>query len=386
MKSTILRSTAIVTLRRALASNPVVALLGPRQCGKSTLARAIATEGPHPTYLDLENPADLAVLAEPLQALSGFRGLVVLDEVQRRPELFPVLRVLADRKPLPARFLVLGSASPELLRQSSETLAGRIAFVDLAGFTLAEVGVAQLNRLWQRGGFPRSFLARSEALSVAWRNDFVRTFVERDLAQLGFNLPSAALLRFWTMLAHYHGQTWNASEIGRSLGVSDPTTRSWLDALTGALFVRQLPPWFENLGKRQIKAPKIYIRDSGIFHSLMGLTDRRSLLAHPKLGSSWEGFALEQVLARFPTRDAYFWRTQAGAELDLLLLRNGRRIGFEFKFSDAPGTTKSMRIAIADLKLDHLWVVHPGSHRHKLDQKIEAIGLAELSTSHERLA
>ncbi|MDI1320863.1 MAG: ATP-binding protein [bacterium] len=386
MKPPIPRDSVAAAVRRALTKNPVVALLGPRQCGKSTLARQIAAGSRRPTFLDLENPADLAVLAEPMQALAGFRGLVVLDEVQRRPELFPVLRVLADRQPLPARFLVLGSASVDLLQQSSETLAGRMAFIDLAGFTLAEVGPAQLERLWRRGGFPRSFLAASEAQSAGWRADFVRTFVERDLGQLGFNLPAAAVQRFWTMLAHYHGQTWNASELGRSLGVSDQTTRTYLDALTGALFVRQLAPWFENVGKRQTKAPKIYIRDSGIFHTLMGLADRRALLSHPKLGASWEGFAVEEVLARFPTRDAYFWATHAGAELDLLLLRNGRRIGFEFKFTDTPTTTKSMRIALADLKLDHLWVVHPGVHRHPLAERIEAIGLAELVTSDEALA
>ncbi len=386
MKADVPRDSVATALRRALAANPVVALLGPRQCGKSTLAHALAGGRKPVAYFDLENPSDVAALAEPMQALAKLRGLVVLDEVQRRPDLFPVLRVLADRRPVPARFLVLGSASQDLLRQSSESLAGRIAFVDLAGFTLAEVGPDARDRLWLRGGFPRSFLAGSEALSFAWRHDFIRTFVERDLAQLGFNLPPAALLRFWTMLAHYHGQTWNASDVGRSLGVSDQTTRSWLDALTGALFIRQLPPWFENLGKRQTKAPKIYVRDSGLFHSLMGLPDRRALLAHPKLGASWEGFAVEQVLARFPTRDAYFWATHAGAELDLLLFRGGKRIGFEFKFSDAPSTTKSMRIALADLKLDHLWVVHPGTHRHLLDEKIEAIGLAELVTSASRLA
>jgi hypothetical protein len=386
VKPAIQRPAATTAIESALARNPVVALLGPRQCGKSTLARQLAAEAGRTLFLDLENPSDLAVLAEPMQALGSFRGLVVLDEVQRRPDLFPVLRVLADRKPRPARFLVLGSATPELLRQSSETLAGRIAFVDLAGFTVAEAGATKLSRLWQRGGFPRSFLAASEAQSAAWREDFVRTFVERDLGQLGFNLPAAAMRRFWTMLAHYHGQTWNASELGRSLGVSDQTTRTYLDALTGALFVRQLPPWFENLGKRQTKAPKIYIRDSGLFHTLMGLADRRALLAHPKLGASWEGFAIEQVIARFPSRDTYFWSTHAGAELDLFMLRGGKRIGFEFKFTDSPSTTKSMRIALADLKLDQLWVVHPGQRRHALDHGIEAIGLAELATTVDRLA
>jgi predicted AAA+ superfamily ATPase len=385
MKSTIPRQSALAGLQRALAANPVVALLGPRQCGKSTLARQLAAGRPA-TFLDLENPSDLARLDQPMQALAGLRGLVVLDEVQRRPNLFPVLRVLADRRPRPARFLVLGSASVELLRQSSESLAGRIAFVDLAGFTIEESGAGRVERLWQRGGFPRSYLATSEARSGAWREDFVRTFVERDLGQFGFNLPAAAVRRFWTMLAHYHGQTWNASELGRSLGVSDQTTRTYLDALTGALFVRQLAPWFENLGKRQTKAPKIYLRDSGLYHTLMGIPDRRTLLSHPKLGASWEGFALEQVISRFPTRDTYFWQTHAGAELDLLLIRQGRRLGFEFKFTDTPATTKSMRVALADLKLDHLWVVHPGTHRYQLDRKIEAIGLVELANSDERLA
>ena len=386
MKLAIPRDNVMSEVRRALATNPVVALLGPRQCGKSTLARQLAAERKSSTFLDLENPADLALLAAPMQALAGLRGLVVLDEVQRRPDLFPVLRVLADRRPRPARFLVLGSAAIDLLRQSSESLAGRIAFVDLSGFTLAEVGTTHLARLWQRGGLPRAYLASTEARSAAWREDFVRTFVERDLGQFGFNLPPAAVRRFWTMLAHYHGQTWNASELGRSLGVSDQTTRTYLDALSGALFVRQLAPWFENVGKRQTKAPKIYIRDSGLFHTLMGLPDRPTLLAHPKLGASWEGFALEQVIGRFPTRDAYFWQTHAGAELDLLLMRKGQRIGFEFKFTDTPATTKSMRIALADLKLDHLWVVHPGKHRYALDKKIEAIGIAELVTSSASLA
>jgi len=386
MKALIKRTELGATLRSALAKNPVVALLGPRQCGKSTLARQIAGQSRSVSYLDLENPSDLAVLAEPMSALARFKGLVVLDEIQRRPELFPVLRVLADRRPLPARFLVLGSASPELLRQSSETLAGRIAFVEMAGFTLVEISPEPPDRRWLRGGFPRSYLASSDAQSFAWRQDFIRTFVERDLAQFGFTLPATAMRRFWTMLAHYHGQTWNASELGRSLGVSDHTTRTYLDVLTGALVVRQLMPWFENVGKRQTKAPKIFIRDSGLFHALMDLSGERAVLAHPKLGASWEGFAVEEVIARFPTRDTYFWGTYAGAELDLLLMRSGRRIGFEFKFSDTPAITKSMHIALADLKLDHLWVVHPGRHRHRLSDRIEAIGLAELVTSKEQFA
>ena len=380
MKPAIPRSAAAAAIRSALSRNPVVALLGPRQCGKSTLARQLAAEAGRTLFLDLENPADLAILTEPMQALANFRGLVVIDEVQRRPDLFPVLRVLADRTPRPARFLVLGSASPEMLRQSSETLAGRIAFIDLAGFTLREVGAEQAGRLWQRGGFPRSFLAGSEALSATWRDDFVRTFVERDLGQLGCNLPAAAVRRFWTMLAHYHGQTWNASEIGRSLGVSDQTTRSYLDALTGALFVRQLPPWFENLGKRQTKAPKIYIRDSGLFHTLMGLPDRRTLLGHPKLGASWEGFALEQILAYTGDRHAYVWGTHGGAEVDLVLESKGKLWGVEFKYADAPRLTHSMRSAMTDLELERLWVVHPGTDTYPLAERVDALGIGNLST------
>jgi uncharacterized protein len=371
------RNSLLTNVKSALAHAPVVALLGPRQCGKSTLAREIRAASRHSTYFDLEVPADASALAEPLATLVALKGLVVIDEIQRLPGLFTILRVLADRPGHVAKFLVLGSAAPELLRQASETLAGRIAFVEMGGFTVAEIGPSRADRLWLRGGFPRSFLAGTEAQSWRWREDFIRTFLERDIPQLGFALPAATLRRFWTMVAHYHGQVWNGSEIGRSLGLSDTTARRYLDLLGGALVVRALPPWFENLGKRQVKSPKVYVRDSGLAHALLGIADRRTLLSHPKLGASWEGFAIEEVLAAQPTRDAYFWATHGGAELDLLTLHRSRRLGYEFKFSDAPQATKSMHIAVADLALDRLWVIYPGDRRFSLGAKLEAIGLTE---------
>ncbi|MBI4192272.1 MAG: ATP-binding protein, partial [Betaproteobacteria bacterium] len=320
-------------------------------------------------------PAGAARLAQPMTALAPLRGLVVIDEVQRQPEVFPVLRVLADRPRGPARFLVLGSASPDLVRRSSESLAGRVGFVDMAGFDLHEAGVSALRRLWLRGGFPRSFLARNDAESLAWREDFIRTFLERDIAQLGIQVPAPTLRRLWMMLAHYHGQILNASEIGRSLGEAHTTVKRHLDILTGAFMVRQLQPWFENIGKRQIRAPKIYIRDSGVLHALLGLPSFAALEAHPKLGASWEGYALEQAILTAGERNAYYWATQAGAELDLLLSIGGRRYGVEAKYSDAPRTTKSMNVAIDDLGLHKLHVVYPGSQRYALDKKIEVLPL-----------
>ncbi len=353
-----------------------MALLGPRQCGKTTLARAIAAHERN-TYFDLENPVDLARLSQPMIALEPLRGLVVIDEIQRRPDLFPVLRVLLDRKPARARFLILGSASPALLQQSSETLAGRLAFIEIAGFVLDEIPPRNLGRLWLRGGFPRSFLARSDRLSFAWREDFIRTFLERDLIQLGVRVPAPTMRRFWTMLAHYSGGIWNASEIGNSLGEAHTTVRRHLDSLSAALVVRVLQPWFENIGKRQVKAPKVYVRDSGILHALLGITDRRGLEGHPKLGASWEGFVAEQLLSWLDNPQAYYWRTQAGAELDLLLFHRNRRIGIEIKRADAPAITPSMQSALKDLKLDRLFVVYPGSVRYSLSEKIEALSLAE---------
>ena len=364
-------------VRAALRASPVVTLLGPRQCGKTTLAGRIAGgTGSH--YFDLENPTTEARLAEPMTALGPLRGLVVIDEVQRAPALFPVLRVLADRPRTPARFLLLGSASPDLVQASSESLAGRVSFVDMGGFTLDEVGERRLRQLWLRGGFPRSFLARNEAESVAWRRDFIRTFLERDVRAFGVNVPARSLRRLWVMLAHYHGQVWNASEIGRSLGEAHTTVRRHADVLGGALVVRQLQPWFENIGKREIKSPKLYVRDSGLLHALLGIEAFDALESHPKLGASWEGFVIEQVLARTGDRDAYYWGTQSGAELDLLLMVGGKRIGVEVKYADAPRLTPSMRMALRDLGLSHLYVVNPGTTRYGLGEGAEVLGLAEL--------
>jgi predicted AAA+ superfamily ATPase len=376
MLGMIKRLQLLARLRAGLKTSPAVALLGPRQCGKTTLARQLAGTSKS-TYFDLENPVDLARLSEPMTALEQLRGLIVIDEVQRHPDLFPILRVLLDRKPIRARFLILGSASPELLRQSSETLAGRMAIVEMAGFTLEELERADLNRLWLRGGFPRSFLARTETASTAWREDFIRTFLERDLAQLGVQVPSGTMRRFWTMTAHYSGGIWNSSEIGRSLGEAHTTVKRHLDALSGALVVRVLEPWYANVGKRLVKSPKVYIRDSGLLHTLLGIGDRRQLEGHPVVGGSWEGFIIEQLLAHVPKGKAYYWRTQAGAELDLLLLLKGRRIGIEIKRADAPRMTPSMGSALEDLKLHRLLVVYPGSVRYTLRPKVEVLSLAQ---------
>ncbi|HLY76144.1 MAG TPA: ATP-binding protein [Planctomycetota bacterium] len=363
---------------RAMARNPVTALLGPRQSGKTTLARDLMGNT-RAAFFDLEHPTDLAALENPMSALEPLRGRVVIDEVQRKPELFPILRVLADRPRTPARFLLLGSASPELVRGTSETLAGRIAFVEMTGFTLEEVGARKADALWLRGGFPKSFLAKSEEDSFAWRDDFVRTFLERDIPQLGISIPSLTLRRFWSMVAHFHGQIWNAAEFARSLGNSEPTARHYLDLLAGAFVLRVLPPWHENLSKRQVKSPKIYVRDSGLLHNLLGVRTRRDVLGHPKYGASWEGFAIEQVLSVLGPRDAYFWSTHSGAELDLLAFQKGRRLGFEFKTSESPSMTKSMHVALSDLKLDRLFVVYPGSKPFNLAPKVEALPITALT-------
>ena len=376
------RDDLLARLRAALQANPIVALLGPRQCGKTTLARRLIGAS-RAEYFDLEDPVGAARLAEPMTALAPVRGLVVVDEIQRQPALFPVLRVLADRPRTPARFLVLGSASPELMRHSLETLAGRIGFVEMGGFDLRETGIAALRRLWLRGGFPRSFIARSDSESMTWREDFVRTFLERDVAQLGVQIPSTALRRLWMMLAHYHGQVWNASEVGRSLGEAHTTVKRHLDVLTAAFMVRQLQPWFVNIGKRQVRSPKVFIRDSGIVHALLGLGNFAALEGHPKLGASWEGFVLEQAILTAGERNAYFWATQAGAELDLLLSIGSKRYGIEVKYADAPTVTKSMRVAMKDLALRRLYVVYPGTKRYPLDRGIEVLPLSELSTEIE---
>ena len=371
------RADLLNRIRRALRGSPITVLYGPRQCGKTTLARQVARTS-SAEYFDLEDPVSQRRLSEPMLALGHLRGLIVIDEVQRQPDLFSVLRVLADRQPLPARFLILGSASPELLRQSSQSLAGRIAFVEMGGFNLSEVGLATLRRLWWRGRFPRSFLAPSGNASRVWLENFIRTFLERDIREFGVEVPPAVLRRLWMMLAHYHGQIWNASEIARSLGESHPTVKRHLDILSGALMVRQLQPWHENVGKRQVKSPKIYLRDSGLLHTLLGVPSFRFLQGHPKLGASWEGFVVEEVLQTVGERNAYFWATQSGAELDLLLLVGGKRYGIEVKYGDAPGVTKSMRIALNDLGLRRLFIVYPGDRSYDLDKKIAVVPLEQL--------
>ena len=372
------RPRLLTALRGALRRSPVVALIGPRQSGKTTVARWILPPD-SPRYFDLEDPTSLARLDQPMTALAGLRGVVVIDEIQRRPDLFPILRVLADRRPTRARFLLLGSASPDLLRQSSESLAGRIETITLAGFRLSELGEAALARHWRRGGFPPAYLARTEADSSRWRQELIRTLLERDLPQLGVRIPAAALLRFWTMLAHYHGNVWNAAEPARSLGVSQPTVRQYLDLLTEIFMVRQLPPWHENLLKRQVKAPKVFVRDSGLLHQLLGIRSERDLLGHPKLGSSWEGYAIEEVLKLTEPDAAYFWATHGGAELDLLIFKHRRRYGIEIKREDAPRLTPSMRIALDDLGLDHLCVLYPGSRTYDLAARVTVVPLGVLA-------
>ncbi len=363
-------------LSSAVRRSRIVALLGPRQCGKTTLAKSFLKNYNRKTvYYDLESSEDSALLKNPQTVLGAGIGLVIIDEIQRQPGLFPVLRVLVDRKPLPAKFLILGSASPELIRKSSESLAGRIEFIEMNGFSLDEVGGAKRDALWLRGGMPESFLSRSLRDSQVWRENFIRTFVERDVPQMGFQFPSTSVRRFWQMIAHVHGQIWNGSQIGASLGVAHTTARRYLDLLTGAYILRQLQPWYENTGKRLVKSPKIYFRDSGLLHQFLKISSMRDLLAHPKLGFSWEGFAMEQVLARFGEQDSFFWATHAGAELDLLFMRHGKRWGFEFKFTESPEITKSMRIALHDLKLERLYIIYPGDKSVQLDKKIELVGL-----------
>jgi len=375
----ILRQALRDALDVALRRSRVVLLAGPRQSGKTTLAHEVV-DAESLNAFDLEDPASLARLAEPMTALQPLEGLVLIDEVQRRPELFPVLRVLADRRGTPARFLLLGSASGDLLRQSSESLAGRVERITIGGFSLAEVGAHQADTLWRRGGFPLSFLATSERDSFEWRKQFVQTLIERDLPQWGVRVPSVALHRFWTMLAHYHGQTWNAAEPARALGVSESTVRRYLDLLTDAFMVRQLRPWHANLSKRQVKAPKVYIRDSGLLHHLLGVSTARSLVSHPKVGASWEGFAIEQVLAVEPHDEAYFWATHQGAEIDLILRRGDRLFGVECKRADAPGMTPSIRNALADLGLESVAVIYPGARRYPIADAVEAVPLAALAT------
>ena len=375
-------------LAQLLTRYPVVGIVGARQVGKTTMARELRRGTRSATaYFDLENPEDLSRLSDPMLALKDLRGLVIIDEIQRKPELFNVLRVLADRKPLPARFLILGSASPELIRRGSESLAGRVHYHELQGFSLDEVGTGQAERLWLRGGFPRSYLAPSHAASTEWRRAFISTFLERDLPQLGVNVRSTTLRRFWMMLAHYHGQVWNSSELARSFGVADTTVRNYLDLLTDALVVRQIPAWHENIGKRQVKAPKVYLADSGILHTLLNIRSKVDLEGHPKVGASWEGFVVAQVIRQLGARpeECYFWATHGGAELDLLVIRGRKRIGVEIKRTVSPKVTPSMMNAVTDLRLQRLYVAYAGDRTYRLHRQVEAVPLPRLLSDVEPL-
>jgi predicted AAA+ superfamily ATPase len=377
------RPDIVTAMTAALERSPVVVLSGPRQCGKTTLARQLLSPDSL-NYFDLEDPASLARLDEPMTALRPLEGLVVIDEVQRRPDLFPILRVLADRTPNPARFLILGSASGDLLRQSSESLAGRSERLIIGGFALDEVGKGALQDLWGRGGFPLSYLAATETDSASWRDQFILALLERDLPQWGVRVPATALRRFWTIVAHYHGQTWNAADAARTLGVGPTAVRHYLDLLTDAFMVRQLQPWHANLRKRQVKSPKVYVRDSGLLHRLLGIDSPKALMTHPKVGASWEGFVIEQVLAAEPHDEAFFWGTHQGAEIDLILSRGGRLLGVECKRADAPRMTKSVGVALADLDLDRVAIVYPGDRRYSLADRVEAVPVSELA-EHGRL-
>lgn len=372
------RPSYIFEIQTALQRSRIVALIGPRQSGKTTLAQMFVPPD-SVNYFDLEDPVSLIRLEEPMTALRDLAGLVVIDEIQRRPELFPILRVLADRRPLQARFLILGSASPDLVREASESLAGRLETISVSGFSLAEVGEERLNQHWLRGGFPLSYLAASDANSQIWRKNFIQTFLERDLPQWGIQIPAATLMRFWTMLAHYHGQTWNAAEASRSFGVSDMTVRRYLDILEGVFMIRVLQPWYANIHKRQIRSPKIYFRDSGLFHTLLGIHSELDLYTHPKIGASWEGYAIEETIKAVRPDEAYFWGTHNGAELDLLLLKDGKRLGVECKRKDAPRLTPSMKIAMEDLGLDRLIVLYPGERAYPLAKRIDVMPLIRLA-------
>lgn len=368
-------------LTRLLKANPVVGILGARQVGKTTLAKNLQESlNKESHYFDLENPEDEAKFSDPMLLLKSLKGLVIIDEIQRLPDIFQILRVLADRKRIPARFLVLGSASPELLRQSSESLAGRIAYHELKGFSVDEVSMSNYEKLWLQGGFPRSYLASSLVKSYEWRQNFIKTFLERDLAQLGVKIQSTTLRRFWNMLAHYHGQTWNSSEFARSFGVADTTVRNYLDLFTSALVIRQLQPWHENIRKRQVKSPKVYFVDSGLLHAMLNLRTYSDLLGHPKLGSSWEGFIIEQLRHHLGAGldECYFWATHAGAELDFLVVRGKIRLGFEIKRTSAPKVTPSMLNALNDLNLKSLDVIYAGDSTFPLAKNIRAISVHRL--------
>ncbi len=367
------RPRELGAVRAKLRRAPITALLGPRQCGKTTLARLMKAEH----FFDLEDPRSLARLDEPQTALEGLTGTVVVDEVQRKPDLFPLLRVLADRQRA-VRYLLLGSASPDLVREVSESLAGRVAYHDLGPLTVDETGVGEWRKLWLRGGFPRSFLAEDDTASALWREDFIRSHLERDIPALGISIPTETLRRFWVMVSHYHGQVLNLSELGRSFAVSDHTVRRYLEILCGTFMIRRLPPWHANVGKRLVKAPKLYIRDSGLFHALHAVATPVQLESHPKLGASWEGFAMEQAIRLMGVAHPHFWRTHTGAELDLVWQAHGALWGMEFKYQDAPRMTRSIRAVLRDLPLRHLWIVYPGPDRYRLDKAVSVLPVAEI--------
>ena len=370
------RPRELEVVRAGLRRAPIATLLGPRQCGKTTLARSLKAEH----FFDLEDPRNLTRLHEPQTALETLTGMVVIDEVQRKPELFPLLRVLADRQ-RSTRYLLLGSASPELVKEVSESLAGRVAYHDLGPFTVDETGTREWRRLWLRGGFPRSYLSEDDAASALWRQDFIRSHLERDIPALGISIPAETLRRFWVMVSHYHGQTLNLSELGRSFGVSDHTVRRYLEILSGTFMIRLLPPWHPNVGKRLVKAPKLYIRDSGLFHALHTIATTEQLESHPKLGASWEGFAMEQAIRLMGAVQPYFWRTHTGSELDLVWQAGGALWGMEFKYRDAPRMTRSIRAVLRDLPLQHLWIVYPGPDRYQIDDTVTVLPLAELTNA-----
>ncbi len=377
------REAHLQQVEELLCDSPVVAVIGARQVGKTTLSRQVVERYGEPAHVfDLESSEDLARLADPMLTLSSLRGLVVLDEVQRRPELFPTLRVLADSRPLPARFLVLGSASPDLLRQSSESLAGRVAYYELPCLSLAETGPAEMEKLWLRGGFPASFTARNETASVRWRRDFVRTFLELDIRQLGISIPGTTLERFWAMLAHYHAQVWNGSELARAFGVSHHAVRRYLDALESTFMVRSLKPWSANLAKRQVKSPKVYVRDSGLLHRLLDIDTQEHFERHPKVGASWEGFVIENIIRALDADEnqCYFWAAHSGGEVDLLIHSGGRLRGFEVKRTSSPAVTRSMRAAFKDLELESLDVIHAGQDSFPLAEGIRAVAAARMLT------
>lgn len=378
------RNQHISRITEAMRHSPVVTIIGARQVGKTTITYDIAERFKGSvSRFDLEDPDDLARLDDPKLALKDLDGLIIIDEIQRKPDLFPLLRVLVDRPGNSAQFLILGSASPNLLKQSSESLAGRIIYYTLHGFDSDEIKSSETDKLWMRGGFPRSFLASSNKASWDWRKGFVRTFLERDIPQLGFNIPANTLHRFWSMLAHYHGQIWNGSELARAFGISHSTVKRYVDLLTDTLIVWQLKPWHQNLSKRQVKSAKVYIDDSGLLHTLLGIQTQHDLEKHPKVGASWEGFVIKELLHHLSAdfHECYFWATHSGAELDLLVFRNGSPIGFEVKRTTAPKITPSMKSSLNDLCLEKLYVIHAGDHEFQMHDKITAIPIAKIRSS-----